>query len=211
MHAAMLVWTASVACGLGAFFAAEYIAHALGILDGASTIGVVLGACVGAILGRRMASSGADALTLAASLLGGAMALAAVVAVASSRIPRRPAPGLYLELHAMPPPTSENEGWPVGSVLALTTDAAEPGFVGWIVADGRSLPKRRYRKLYQALGSAYDVSGDETSFRLPDYSGQGLALSQHCVTFLGLSLRGALVDRSGFRNLPITWLIRADD
>ncbi len=64
---------------------------------------------------------------------------------------------------------------PVGTVIAYAGDVADGSIPpGWVLCDGRSLPRiGTYASLFQVLGTAHG-SADATSFNVPDLRGQFL-------------------------------------
>lgn len=49
-------------------------------------------------------------------------------------------------------------------------------FLGWLICDGRLLPRAEYKDLFDIIGTAFDTSVDVNSFRLPDYRGRVIGM-----------------------------------
>lgn len=43
---------------------------------------------------------------------------------------------------------------------------------GWAYCDGKALSRVTYRRLYEAIGTAYGVGDGETTFNVPDFNGK---------------------------------------
>jgi microcystin-dependent protein len=73
-----------------------------------------------------------------------------------------------LPLTALPPPSVFT---PVGSVVAFAGEK-EPD--GWMLCDGRALPRNSYAELFGAIGVAHGHGDAVTTFNIPDYRGRFL-------------------------------------
>lgn len=74
---------------------------------------------------------------------------------------------LLRKVRPAPPAQAAPSLFPTGTVLPFSGLADPPD--GWLLCDGRSLSRTRYRKLYEALGHAYGGRGSR--FRVPNLRG----------------------------------------
>jgi hypothetical protein len=70
-------------------------------------------------------------------------------------------------------PAAQGQLVPPGAVIAFA--GAEPAPLGWLLCDGRALPRDgMYQALFRAIGTAHGAGDGSTTFNLPDYRGRFL-------------------------------------
>lgn len=95
-------------------------------------------------------------------------------------------------------------GFLIGSAANLEEDP-----IGWLIADGRYVPKSKYPALFDEIGDRYAQAATEGTFGIPDLRGKGLrggelreALKRPGNTVAIDTATGSGVD------MYVTWLIK---